>query len=282
MKTNVEKKKSDSLRRDIIQMIMTANGGHTGGSLSVLDILAVLYYEILNINPQNLTAPERDRLILSKGHSAEAYFAVLADRGFFPKELLSTYGQPNSPLYGHPTMSNPGVEAATGALGHGLSIGVGMALGAKRCNQSFHTFVVMGDGELAEGSVWEAAMAGSHFKLDNLTGIIDYNKLQISGSVDNVMSTGSLRHRWEAFGWQVLEVDGHNFKELKEVFNYNNVGGTTSGSRIAGVPRLIIAHTTKGKGISYMENQAGWHHRVPNPDEFKQAMSELGFDKVGR
>lgn len=260
--------KATQIRLDLINMIYESKSGHIGGSLSSADILTVLYYNVMNVDPNNPNWEERDRFILSKGHSVEAYYSVLADKGYFPKEELKTYCKFGTRLIGHPNNKIPGVEMNTGALGHGLSIAVGMALGAKMDNKSFRVFTLMGDGELAEGSNWEAAMAASHYKLNNLIGIVDRNRLQISGSTEEVMSLEPLEDKWKSFGWDVLTTDGNDIERLIDTFNAA-IASTNDK------PKLILAYTTKGKGISFIENKANWHHRVPNSDEYKAAISEL-------
>jgi transketolase len=260
--------KAAQIRLDIINMIYESKSGHIGGSLSATDILTVLYYNVMNIDPNNPEWEERDRFILSKGHSVEAYYSVLADKGYFPKEELKTYCKFGTRLIGHPNNKIPGVEMNTGALGHGLSIAVGMALGAKMDNKSFRVFTLMGDGELAEGSNWEAAMAASHYKLNNLIGIVDRNRLQISGSTEEVMSLEPLEDKWKSFGWDVLTTDGNDIERLLNTFN---VAIASTNDK----PKLILAYTTKGKGISFIENKANWHHRVPTEEEYKAAVSEL-------
>ncbi|ORX22885.1 transketolase [Thermoanaerobacterium sp. PSU-2] len=262
------KVKATQIRLDIINMIYESKSGHIGGSLSSADILTVLYYNVMNIDPNNPKWEERDRFILSKGHSVEAYYSVLADKGYFPKEELKTYCKFGTRLIGHPNNKIPGVEMNTGALGHGLSIAVGMALGAKMDNKSFRVFTLMGDGELAEGSNWEAAMAASHYKLNNLIGIVDRNRLQISGSTEEVMSLEPLEDKWKSFGWDVLTTDGNDIERLLDIFN---VAIASTNDK----PKLILAYTTKGKGISFIENKANWHHRVPTEEEYKAAVSEL-------
>jgi len=253
-------------RRRLLELIYAGKGGHTGGSLSSVDILVCLYYHVLKIRPEEPAWPDRDRFVLSKGHAVEGYYCILSDLGFFPESILQTYGQPGSLLNGHPTAKVPGVEFNTGALGHGLSAGVGMALAAKMDKKDYRVFVLMGDGEQAEGSVWEAAMAGSHFKLSNLIAIIDRNRLQISGDTEDVMALDDLKARWASFGWNTKEVDGHNFKELIDIFEEPKKNS---------MPTMIIARTVKGKGVSFMENQAGWHHRVPKDEELAKAFEEL-------
>lgn len=261
------KKKAVQIRRDIIDIVYRSSAGHVGGSLSETDILVSLYYKVMNIDPKNPDWPERDRFILSKGHSIDAYYCVLADLGFFDKKELLTYSQFGSKLIGHPNRQIPGVEMNTGALGHGLSVGVGMALAAKMDKKNYRIFVLMGDGELAEGSVWEAAMAAAHYKLDNLTAIVDRNGLQISGKTEDVMSLEPLAGKWKSFGWNVSVIDGHDIPSICDALSDDR--------RIQNVPSLIIAKTIKGKGISFMENEPKWHHGVMSPDEYKKACEEL-------
>ena len=255
------------IRRQIIKMIYAAHGGHIGGSLSSVDILVALYFHTMRCDPSNPADPARDHFILSKGHSVEGLYAVLARAGFFPEAQLSEYGSFGGMLYGHPTLKVPGVEIPSGSLGHGLSVGVGMALAAKRDATPNRTFVLMGDGEQAEGSVWEAAMAAGHYRLDNLTAIIDANRLQISGSVNDVMDSSPLGTKYESFGWSVREVDGHDLGELTEAFD--------AIPWAPGKPNLILAHTIKGRGSSFLENDASWHHKTPSQDEFRRALAEL-------
>lgn len=258
--------KSFSIRKDLLRMIHLAGGGHVGGSLSSVDILVALYFHVLTYSVDE-QLEERDRFILSKGHSVEGYYAVLAEAGFFPKEELDRYGSFRAMLFAHPTMKVPGVEVPSGALGHGLPVGVGMALAAKRSGRDYRVYVLMGDGEQAEGSVWEGAMSASHYGLGNLVGIIDYNKLQISGNVDDVMRLSSLTERWTSFGWKVVEIDGNDMKQIVQTFD--------ALDRNSSQPTLILAHTTKGAGVSFMENQAGWHHKVPTDAQMEQALKEL-------
>ncbi|HKL58978.1 MAG TPA: transketolase [Sphaerochaeta sp.] len=254
-------------RRDLLTMIHDANTGHTGGSLSSADIMTALYHEVLNIDPQNPAWEGRDYFILSKGHCVEGYLAVLAARGFFPKEELQTFSKFKSRLIGHPNNKIPGIEMNTGALGHGLSISVGIALGLKKSKKNNRAFVLMGDGEQGEGSVWEAAMAASHYKLDNLVAIVDRNHLQISGSTGEVMNLEPFSERWNSFGWAIREIDGNNMQEI--------VSALKKAPFETGKPSLIIAHTIKGKGVKEMENLAKWHHGVPNSQLFASAMDQL-------
>ena len=261
------KAKSFALRKDILDMVYSAKTGHIGGDFSVCDILNVLYNRQMNLTPENFSSKGRDHFILSKGHSVEALYAVLADKGFFPKELLKTYSQFGSDFIGHPNNKIPGIEMNSGSLGHGLSVGVGMAIAEKRDGSPARVYVVMGDGELAEGSVWEAAMAASHYGLDNLTAIVDRNGLQISGSTEQVMTQESQRERWSAFGWHVLETNGNDVAEISAKL------AEAAGFR--GKPCVIIAHTVKGYGVSFMENRAEWHHKVPDREQYETAMAEL-------
>ena len=258
--------KSIRLRKRTLEIIFHAGAGHTGGSLSCLDILNVLYNRILRVSPQNVTDPNRDRYVQSKGHSVEALYSVLADRGFFPASDLETLCRYQSPYVGHPTRKIPGIEMNTGALGHGLPICVGMAIAGKMDNAPYRVFTLLGDGELAEGSNWEAALAGAHYDLDNLTAIIDHNTLQITGHTRDVCNNEPLDEKWRAFGWAVKTVNGHNFAELTEALNRPAEPGK---------PTCVIANTIKGRGVSFMENVAKWHHGVPSDAELKQALAEL-------
>lgn len=259
--------KSIEYRRKILTYIYGANAGHTGGSLSCVDILNVLYNHTLNIGPENFSSPKRDRYIQSKGHSVEALYVVLADKGFFPESDLKTLCKYKSHYIGHPTRKVHGIEQNTGALGHGLSFSVGTALAAKMDHLDYRVFTLLGDGELPEGSNWEAALLAAHYKLDNLCAIIDYNTLQITGPTCDVCNTDPIDQKFEAFGWSVRHVDGHDFNMLKETFD--------AVPFTEGKPALVIAHTVKGKGISYMENVIKWHHGVPNQEQYAAAMEEL-------
>ena len=261
------KKKSAQIRMDLLQMIYEGKTGHTGSSLSCTDILTSLYYGVMKVDPKNPKWEDRDRFILSKGHAVEGYYCILGDKGFFPKEELKTFSKFGSRLIGHPNNKVPGVEMNSGALGHGLSISVGMALAAKTDGKAWRVFTLMGDGEQAEGSVWEAAMAGAHYKLDNLTAVIDRNKLQISGCTEDVMSLEALEDKWRTFGWNVIAVDGHDYGQLYEVLSNAPV--------IKGKPTLVMAYTTKGKDVSYMENVAHWHHGVPTEEQLDTALKDL-------
>lgn len=258
--------KSIQLRRSLLRHIHHAGAGHTGGSLSCVDILNVLYHRILRVSPENFGDPHRDRYVQSKGHSVEALYAVLADRGFFPESDLATLCRYQSHFVGHPTRQVPGIEMNTGALGHGLSISVGMALAAKLDAAPYRVFTLLGDGELAEGSNWEAAMAAAHYDLDNLTAIIDHNTLQITGRTREVCSNEPLDEKFNAFGWAVRIVNGHNFAELTEAL---------SQPAETGKPTCVMANTVKGRGVSFMEDAVKWHHGVPSDADFERAMKEL-------
>lgn len=258
--------KSLRYRRQMLEIIKHAGAGHTGGGLSSIDILNVLYNRVLNVSPATFESPTRDRYVQSKGHCVEALYVVLADRGFFPASSLSTLCQYRSHFVGHPTRKVPGIEQNTGALGHGLSICVGLALAAKMDGTSSRTFTLLGDGELAEGSNWEAAMAAAHYRLDNLTAIIDHNTLQITGRTREVCSNEPIDRKFAAFGWHVETVDGHDLAALTRVLD---------AAPIPGMPKVVIANTVKGKGVSFMEDVAKWHHGVPNDDEYARAIEQL-------
>ncbi|KAB2905442.1 MAG: transketolase [Anaerolineae bacterium] len=263
------KLKSVEYRKTILDIIKHGGAGHTAGSLSCTDILNVLYNHVMNISPQNFTDPNRDRYIQSKGHSVEALYTVLADKGFYPREELYTLNRYKSHFIGHPTRKVPGIEQNTGALGHGLSMAVGTAIAGKKDGRSYRVFTLLGDGELAEGSSWEASMTASHYKLDNLVVIIDRNTLQITGRTEEVNSLEPLEDKFEAFGYEVRHVDGNDIAALVEIF------GQVPFAK--GKPNLIIAHTVKGKGVSFMEDAVKWHHKVPNDAEYQQAIQELNL-----
>ena len=260
-------RKSVEYRRKILKYIYEAKAGHTGGSLSCVDILNVLYNHTLNVDANNFTSADRDRYIQSKGHTVEALYVVLASKGFFPETDLETLCQYKSHYIGHPTRKVHGVEQNTGALGHGLSISVGTAIAGKLDKKDYRVFTLLGDGELPEGSNWEAALSASHYKLDNLCAILDKNNLQITGATADVCNTDPVDKKFEAFGWEVRHVDGHDVKQLKETFD--------SLPFVKGKPSFIIAHTVKGKGVSYMENQIKWHHGVPSDEQYAVALQEL-------
>ncbi len=257
------------LREHTIDIIVEGKSGHIGGDMSVMEILTELYFEQMNISPENMDDPDRDKFVMSKGHSMEAYYAVLAEKGFFPmEEVVEQFSKFGSKYIGHPNNKLPGIEMNSGSLGHGLPVCVGMALAAKMNKQSCRTYTVMGDGELAEGSVWEGAMAASHYKLDNLCAVVDRNRLQISGNTEDVMTHDDLHERFRAFGWHVIDVaDGNDISQLKDAFE--------EAKETKGKPTVLIANTVKGKGSSVMENKAAWHHKVPNQEELAQIRKDL-------
>lgn len=259
--------KSVEYRRKILKYIYNAKAGHTGGSLSCVDILNVLYNCILRVDPENFNDPNRDRYIQSKGHSVEALYVVLADRGFFPESDLQTMGQYKSHYIGHPTRKINGIEQNTGALGHGLALSVGAALAAKMDRKPYRVYTLLGDGELPEGSNWEAALTAAHYKLDNLCAIVDYNTLQITGPTASVCNTDPVDDKFVSFGWSVRHVNGHDLTALKATLRETPIQ--------AGKPSVIIAHTVKGKGVSFMENTVKWHHGVPDKEQFADALNEL-------
>jgi transketolase len=260
------------IRRTSLRMVHQARMGHPGGDLSCADILAVLYFHVLRVRPDAPRDPERDRFVLSKGHASAALYAVLAERGFFPAEQLDTYMQPLSLLNGHPDRNKvPGVEANTGPLGHGLPIAVGMAAAAKLDGATWRTFVLTGDGELQEGSNWEAIMAAAQWKLDSLTAIVDRNRLQQGDGTERTVALEPLADRWRSFGWGVVEVDGHDVDALINVFDHLPAA--------PGQPTCIIARTNKGRGVSFIEDRVEWHHRVPTDDELATALEELEGDE---
>lgn len=261
------KRKSIEYRKSIIKLIYFSKAGHTGGSLSCVDILNVLYNQVMNITPKNVSAIDRDHYIHSKGHSVEALYAVLMDLGFFSEDEMSTFEKYNSPFIGHPTRSVPGIEQNTGALGHGLSFSVGMALAAKMDGRNNRIFTIMGDGELTEGSIWEASASAAHYHLDNLVAIIDRNNLQITGKTEKVMNMEPIQDKFSAYGFAIRHVDGNDIDDLISIFREIPFE--------SGKPNLVIAHTIKGKGISFMEDNVAWHHRVPTDAEFLIAIQEL-------
>ena len=261
------KLKAEILRKKLLNLIYHGGTGHTGGDLSVLNILTVLYYHTLNVDPKNPKFVDRDRFVLSKGHCAEALYTVLCDKGFINQSELDEYGKFHAHLGGHPDNTIPGVEINTGALGHGLSIGVGMALASKMDHKKYKVYVVMGDGEQGEGSIYEAAMAANKYKLGNLVAFIDRNGLQISGSTEDVMPLESIYDRWTAFGWDVKTINGDYVEEIAEALDQIQY---TSYK-----PHLIVSKSTKGLGVSFMENVAHWHHGVPTAEQYKKAMEEI-------
>ncbi len=266
------KKIANKIRKLIIQMISRAGSGHPGGSLSSTEIITCLFFEVMRHNPKDPHWPDRDRFHLSKGHTCPALYAALALCGYFPKEELWTLRKLGSILQGHPDRRTPGVDVASGSLGQGLSVAVGMALAARLDKKDYRVYCLMGDGEIQEGNIWEAAMSAAHFKLDNLCGIVDYNRFQIDGRVEEVMNLEPLVNKWEAFGWHVISCDGHNIEELLEAFD--------EAKSIKQKPTVIIAHTVKGKGVSFMEHVVDFHGRAPNEEETKIALEEL--EKIGK
>jgi len=257
------------LREDTVDLICAGKAGHIGGDMSVMDILVELYFDQMNISPENMDDPDRDLFVLSKGHSVEAYYSVLAEKGFFSKEELhkefSKYG---SKFIGHPNNKLPGIEMNSGSLGHGLPVCVGMALAGKMNKRDYRVYTVMGDGELAEGSVWEGAMAAHQYKLDNLCAVVDRNRLQISGNTEDVMGHDDLHERFRSFGWHVIDVaDGNDIDQLAAAFN--------EAKTVKGQPTVLIANTVKGKGSSVMEDKANWHHKVPTAEEYEQIMADF-------
>ncbi|WP_018689485.1 transketolase [Ahrensia kielensis] len=259
---------ANKIRRRDVQAVFEAGAGHIGGEMSVIDLLTALYFDIMSVNPDNPNDPKRDRLVLSKGHTALALYIVLSEKGFIAKDEISTFLKPHSRLNGHPNRTKvPGVETNTGPLGHGLPIAVGMAKAAQMNDEPWRTFVITGDGEMQEGSNWEAIMAASQFKLDNLTLIIDHNRLQQGARLVDTNDVAPLRPKLEAFGWAVEEINGHNMDEICSVLAADKV--------VKGKPKCIVAHTNKGQGISFMSDDVAWHHKVPNEQQYKQAMAEL-------
>lgn len=266
--------RANNIRKHIVRMIANAGAGHPGGSLSIVEVIVCLYFKLMRIDPSNPRWPERDRFVLSKGHSAPAIYAALAELGFFSKDHLMTFDHVNSILQGHPDMKcTPGIDMSTGSLGQGLSVGVGMALAGRLKKRDFHVYVLLGDGELQEGQVWEAAMLADKYRLDNLTAIVDENKLQLMGRIDELMpATQPMPEKWRAFGWNVLEMDGHKIPEILETL--------TLARHMRSGPCVVFSHTVKGKGVSFMENQASWHSRALTADELSKALSELGEYEV--
>ena len=263
---------ANKIRIGVVESTHAAKSGHPGGSLSIADVLAWLYFGgEMNVDPKNPKWEDRDRLVLSKGHAAPGLYSALALRGFFPREELVTLRKTGTHLQGHPNMNKTnGVDMSTGSLGQGISAACGMALAAKLNNKDYRTYTIVGDGESQEGEVWEAAMFAAHYKLDNLCAIIDLNGLQIDGKVASVMNIESMGEKFAAFGWKVFECDAHDFDSIEKAFN---------GAReTKGMPSVILSHSVKGKGVSFMENNAGWHGKAPNAEEFKKAMEELGAE----
>lgn len=274
-KTKLELQKAAvKIRKGVIEGTGHAKSGHPGGSLSIADIVAYLYFHEMNVDPDNPKWPDRDRFVLSKGHTAPALYAALALKGFFPWEHIATLRQPDSILQGHPSMKyTPGVDMSTGSLGQGISTAVGMALGAKLQGKAFRVYAPLGDGEIEEGQVWEAAMLAGNRKLDNLVAIVDWNNLQIDGTLDEVNSPCPIDKKFEAFGWNVITIDGHDFDQIDEAFS--------AAKACKGKPTCILAKTVKGKGVSFMEDRCEWHGSAPNAEQYEQAMAELDAALAG-
>ena len=263
------KKLACKVRMGVIEGTFNAKSGHPGGSLSIADIITYLYFEEMNVDPKNPAWEDRDRFVLSKGHTAPALYSALALKGFFPFELIKTLRKPDSILQGHPSMRyTPGVDMSTGSLGQGISAAVGMALGAKLKGKDFRVYTALGDGEIEEGQVWEAAMFAGNRKLDNLVAVVDFNNLQIDGSLDEVNSPCPIDEKFAAFGWNVIVINGHCFDEIDEAFK--------KAKETKGKPTCIVAKTVKGKGVSFMEDKCDWHGSAPNAEQYEQAMKELG------
>lgn len=264
----VLKKNANEIRKSIVKMVNEANSGHPGGSLSIADILSVLYFHEMKVDPKNPQDPKRDRFILSKGHASPAIYATLAERGFFSKDLLSTFRRFGSILQGHPDMKKvPGIDMSTGSLGQGLSVANGMALSARISGEDYRTYVILGDGEIQEGQIWEAAMTSAHYKIDSICAILDNNNLQIDGHCDKIMGIEPLDKKWESFGWNVVRIDGHSFESI--------ICGLEAAKACKGKPTILIAQTVKGKGVSFMENVCGFHGVAPNAEETVKALDEL-------
>ena len=262
------------IRKESIEMIHEAASGHPGGALSIADILTVLYFKEMNVDPKNPKKEDRDRFVLSKGHASAAYYATLAEKGYFPTEELIEFRKLTSRLQGHPDMRYiPGVDMSTGSLGQGLSAANGMAIAGKLDNKKYRVYCVLGDGEIQEGQVWEAAMSASHYKLDNLCVIIDNNNLQIDGEIGKVLSPYPINDKFKSFGFNIITIDGHNFDEIEKAFETAKI--------CKGKPTAIIAKTIKGKGVSFMEDKAEWHGKAPNEEQYKIALEELEVSNNG-
>lgn len=255
------------VRKGIIEGVYNAKSGHPGGSLSIADMLTYLYFEKINVNPEDAENPERDRFVLSKGHCAPALYAVLAQKGFFSEKELKNLRHIGAMLQGHPCIHTKGIDMSSGSLGQGISAACGMALAGKLDNRSYKVYSILGDGEIEEGEVWEAAMFAAHYKLDNLIAVVDNNGLQIDGPVTEVCSPEPITDKFAAFGWHVLNMDGHDFDSIEAAFN--------EAEKITGKPVMIVAKSIKGKGVSFMENQVGWHGTAPNKEQYEQATAEL-------
>ncbi len=263
------------MRRHIVEQVFRAQSGHIGGSMSSADILAVLYTQVLRVDPADPKKPDRDRFVLSKGHCSPALYAALALRGFFPEADLKGFRSIGSYLQGHPSMKDvPGVDMSTGSLGQGISAAIGMAIAGKLDNRDYRVYAILGDGEIQEGQVWEAMMAGAHFKLDNLCAFLDYNGLQIDGDIREVMNPENVADKFRAFNWNVIEIDAHNADQILDAVD--------QAKSTKGKPTMVVAHSHKGKGVSFMEDQAGWHGVAPKPDEYEAAIRELDAEIAAR
>ena len=260
--------KAKDIRRLIVSMLAKAGSGHPGGSLSSTDLITALFFAVLRHNPKDPRWPERDRFHMSKGHCCPLWYAVLAEAGYFPKEKLMTLRQLGSLLQGHPDKRTPGVDVASGSLGQGLSVGLGMSLAGKIDKKDYRVYVLMGDGETQEGNIWEAAMAAAHFKCDNLCAILDYNGFQIDGKICDIMALEPVVAKWQAFGWHTIDIDGHNMDQILSAYK--------EAKSIKAKPTIIIARTVKGKGVSFMENTCDFHGRAPTKEETEKALKELG------
>ncbi len=259
---------ANKVRKNALTAVYSAASGHPGGSLSIADVLSVLYFEVMNVDPKNPQDPDRDRLVLSKGHCAPALYGVLAERGYFPVEDCATFRKIDSYLQGHPDMKGvPGVDMSSGSLGQGICAANGMALAGKIDKKDYRVYTILGDGELEEGQVWEAAMYAAHYKLDNVTAFVDFNGLQIDGDVSKVMSPLPIDKKFEAFGWNVIVCDAHDIEALHNAIK--------EAQGVKGKPTVVVMNSVKGKGVSFMENEAGWHGKAPNKEEYEQAIAEL-------
>lgn len=274
MKMNIEELQctSKKVRRHIVEMLTESGSGHPGGSLSAVEIMTALYFHEMNVDSNNQDDPERDRFVLSKGHAAPVLYSVLAEKGFFDKSELMKLRKLGAMLQGHPNMNYiPGVDMSTGSLGQGISAAVGMALAGKLDKKDYRVYSLLGDGELAEGQVWEAAMAAAHYKLNNLTAFVDHNGLQIDGKCTDVMNSDPVGEKFKAFGWNVIEIDGHNFEQI--------INAIEQAKNVKDMPTVIVCETIKGKGVSFMENEAGWHGSAPTKEQCEQALREIGGDQ---
>ena len=261
-------KKAIEIKLDILEEVFSASSGHPGGSMSIAEILTYLYFVEMKVDTKNPKWEDRDRFVLSKGHCAPGLYAALAEKGFFPKEDLKTFRKVDSYLQGHPDMKGvPGVDMSSGSLGLGISTACGMALSGKIYNKDYRVYSVLGDGEIAEGQVWEAAMFAAHYKLDNLCAFVDFNGLQIDGAIVDVMNSTPIDEKFKAFGWNVIVIDGHDFNQIESAVE--------AAKATKGQPTMVVCKTTKGKGVSFMENQAGWHGKAPNAEEYEKAVAEL-------